>query len=178
MNYGMSAGSPGLDEGVYNDNGIVPGHAYSLLAGRLVLDNRGREVCLVQLRNPWKQGEWNGRFSDASDDWTPQLKRELGWSDANDGIFWMTYEDMITVFDQVDICKIDDQATYSFVQLTESRAGYSLIKFTVPENCDRLTTFAVTQKGCRTEEANGMNFDLNDYTRRVDVGFCKIRNPA
>lgn len=99
MNYGMSAGSPGLDEGVYNDNGIVPGHAYSLLAGRVVVDKRGVEVCLVQLRNPWKEGEWNGRFSDASDDWTPQLQRDLGWSDANDGIFWMTFEDMITVFD-------------------------------------------------------------------------------
>jgi hypothetical protein len=35
----------------------------------------------------------------------------------------------------------------------------------------------VTQKGCRTEEANGMNFDLNDYTRRVDVGFCRVKNP-
>jgi hypothetical protein len=41
--------------------------------------------------------------------------RELGHSNANDGIFWMTFEDMITVFDQVDICKIDDNATYSFM---------------------------------------------------------------
>lgn len=22
-----------------------------------------------------------------------------------------------------------------------------------------------------------MNFDLNDYTRRVDVGFCRLKNP-
>jgi calpain-15 len=53
----------------------------------------------VQLRNPWKEGEWNGRFSDSSDDWTPQLKKDLGWSDANDGIFWMTFEDMIKALD-------------------------------------------------------------------------------
>ena len=56
-------------------------------------------------------------------------------------------------------------------------ANYSLIKFTVPQNMNRLTTFAVTQKGCRTEEANGMNFDLNDYTRTVYVGFCRVKNP-
>ena len=70
--------------------------------------------------------------------------RELEHTNTNDGIFWMTFEDMITVFDQVDICKIDDDATYSFMQLHESHAGYSLIKFTVPQNCNRLTTFAVT----------------------------------
>jgi len=101
---------------------------------------------------------------------------ELNHTNANDGIFWMTFEDMITVFDQVDICKIDDENIYSFVQIPESFAGYTLIKFTVPQNCNRLTTFAVTQKGCRTEEANGMNFDLNDYTRRVDIGFCRVKN--
>jgi len=64
------------------------------------------------------------------------------------------------------------------MKVTESNAGYSLIKFTVPKTCKRLTTFAVTQKGCRTEEANGMDFDLNDYTRRVKVGFCKMKNPG
>lgn len=69
----------------------------------------------MKLRNPWKEGEWNGRFSDASDDWTPQLMRELAHSNTNDGLFWMTFEDMITVFDQVDICKIDDENIYSFV---------------------------------------------------------------
>ena len=41
MNYGMSAGSPGVDEGQYNDCGIVPGHAYSLLAGKTVRDKHG-----------------------------------------------------------------------------------------------------------------------------------------
>ena len=41
MHYGMSAGSPGTDRGVYDDNGIVPGHAYSLLAGRAVKDKNG-----------------------------------------------------------------------------------------------------------------------------------------
>ena len=89
----------------------------------------------------------------------------------------MTFEDMISVFDQVDICKIDDRALFSFMPLIESRAGYSLVKFTVEKSCRSLTTFAVSQKGCRTEEANGMNFTLNDYTRYVDVGFCKVKNP-
>lgn len=56
----------------------------------------------------------------------------------------MLFEDMITVFDQVDICKIDDDAIYSFMPVQPSMANYSLIKFTVPHNMNRLTTFAVT----------------------------------
>lgn len=28
------------------------------------------------------------------------------------------------------------------------------------------------------EEANGVPFDLNDYSRQVDVGFCKVKNPS
>jgi hypothetical protein len=58
--------------------------------------------------------------------------RELGHTNTNDGIFWMLFEDMITVFDQVDICKVDDKATFSYMPVQESRAGYSLIQFTVP----------------------------------------------
>lgn len=60
------------------------------------------------MRNPWKEGEWTGRFSDNSDDWTDELRRELNHYPSDDGIFWMTFEDMIKTFDQVDICKVDD----------------------------------------------------------------------
>lgn len=89
----------------------------------------------------------------------------------------MMYEDMIKVLDQVDICKVDDEASYSFMAVKESEAEFHFIKFIVPQEMTRVTTFAVTQKGCRTEEANGMEFDLNDYTRRVNVGFCKVSDP-
>lgn len=38
-----------------------------------------------------------------------------------------------------------------------------------------MTTFAVSQKDCRTEESDGnTNFSLNDYTRKVDVKFIKV----
>jgi len=160
-----STGSPGVDEGALNQTGIVPGHAYSLLAGRVITDKNGDEQKLLKMRNPWKEGEWNGRFSDQSDEWTPELLAELEHTDANDGIFWMTYEDMKAEFEQVDICKIDDNNTYSFIAVPETRAGYTFLQFEVLADCDRLTTFSVTQRGCRMEEANRVPFDLNDYSR-------------
>lgn len=116
MDYAMSAGSPGVDEGKLNESGIVPGHAYSLLAGKIITDKDGNEQRLLKMRNPWKQGEWTGDFSDKdAENWTEELIAELEHTDANDGIFWMKYEDMKKEFEQVDICKIDDNNTYSFI---------------------------------------------------------------
>jgi calpain-15 len=47
------------------------------------------------MRNPWKEGEWTGKFSDNSDEWTPALRAELNHYPSNDGIFWMTFQDMV-----------------------------------------------------------------------------------
>merc|ERR1712224_394024 len=44
------------------DDGLVEGHAYSLLACTVV-KAKGKDLHLMQLRNPWGQGlEWKGRF--------------------------------------------------------------------------------------------------------------------
>ena len=83
----MSAGTDGKDEGELADNGIVPGHAYTLIAAKVITNKEGAEERLVKLRNPWKKGEWNGRYSDKSKEWTPSLKKELKWTDEDDGIF-------------------------------------------------------------------------------------------
>lgn len=84
---------------------------------------------------------------------------------------------MLKVFEQVDICKVVDDYFYSFIQVPETKAGYTFLQFEVKEDMDSLTTFTVTQRGCRSEEANGVPFDLNDYTRQVDIGFAKVKDP-
>lgn len=111
----MSAGSPGTDEGSLNKSGIVPGHAYSLLAGKVIEDANGEEQYLVKMRNPWKEGEWSGAFGDGSEEMTEELMAELGHEQTDDGIFWMRYEDMLKEFEQVDICKCVDDYFYSFI---------------------------------------------------------------
>ena len=39
-----------------------------------VKDKKGKKCVLVKLRNPHGSGEWNGKWSDKSDEWTPELK--------------------------------------------------------------------------------------------------------
>lgn len=51
-------------------------------------------VTLVKLRNPWGKYEWKGDWSSNSDKWTPELKEKLRVSNKDDGIFYMTIEDL------------------------------------------------------------------------------------
>jgi hypothetical protein len=55
----------------------------------------------MKLRNPWGRQEWNGAWSDKSQEWkdaTDDLKKELNFRDADDGIFFMTFEDFLVHF--------------------------------------------------------------------------------
>jgi len=82
------------------DTGIVGMHAYSLLSAHEVT-HKGSSLKLMKLRNPWGRQEWNGAWSDKSQEWkdaTDDLKKELNFRDADDGIFFMTFEDFLIHF--------------------------------------------------------------------------------
>lgn len=74
-NYMMGCSmSDTYDQALAEQQGIVPGHAYTLLSAAEVLDINGNTVRLVKLRNPWGSGEWNGDWSDNSPLWTEELR--------------------------------------------------------------------------------------------------------
>mmetsp|Transcript_24040 Transcript_24040/g.23674 ORF Transcript_24040/g.23674 Transcript_24040/m.23674 type:complete len:135 (+) Transcript_24040:633-1037(+) len=69
--YLMGAGSPSGRDTDVSKNGIVQGHAYSILD---VFEIEG--IKLLQLRNPWGDAtEWKGAWSDNSREWTERRKR-------------------------------------------------------------------------------------------------------
>ena len=85
-----------------SDGGLVPGHAYALIAARRVDGHR-----LIWLRNPWGAFEWTGAWSDGDARWTPEFKHKVAAAvgvDAadvirsNDGSFWMGYADFVKNF--------------------------------------------------------------------------------
>lgn len=62
-----------LEKSAARELGLITAHSYSLVRATSVeLD--GETHNLVQLRNPWGGTEWNGKWSDSSDIWTPELK--------------------------------------------------------------------------------------------------------
>ena len=76
------------------ENGLVNGHAYSLINCATVQGSDGRMANIVQVRNPWGSFEWNGDWGDNSELWTPQARQAIGQTnDANDGVFCMAIQD-------------------------------------------------------------------------------------
>jgi len=89
------------------DNGLVKGHAYSITRVANVMTNTG-EVMLIRCLNPWGNStEWNGKYSDGSDAWnsiSDEQKEELGVHKAEDGEFWISFDDFFSNFHQLHIC--------------------------------------------------------------------------
>ena len=46
--------------------GLVPGHAYTVLQARSIRKGRFQGAQVMQLRNPWGEFEWKGKWSDTS----------------------------------------------------------------------------------------------------------------
>jgi len=45
------------------------------------------------VRNPWGSGEWLGDWSDSSPIWSASAKKKAKLVVADDGTFWMCYDD-------------------------------------------------------------------------------------
>lgn len=81
--------------------GIVSQHAYSILD---VYEGYGQR--LVKIRNPWGRKEWTGPWSDGSKEWTAEWLTRLNHQFGDDGIFWMTYKDMLSKYKYIDRTRI------------------------------------------------------------------------
>lgn len=129
--------------------GLVPGHSYGLIAAAQVKNKVGEMVNLVKLRNPWGKFEWQGAWGDNSDEWTDDLRKELAVDpDADDGTFWMDFEDMKNVFGRIQICTYKDDYQYTHTDFVHQEPGsYSLFKLEVPTTGEY--TLSVCQKGDR-----------------------------
>ncbi|KAI8792980.1 calpain-8 [Biomphalaria glabrata] len=88
--------------------GMVSNHSYVVTAIEEVpyMDKAAK---LIRLRNPWGETEWQGEWSDGSDEWlkVPDvIKRELDVTARNDGEFWMSFNDFKREFCNMIICNM------------------------------------------------------------------------
>lgn len=101
MGASCGGGNMSVNDEAYNKIGLRPRHAYSVLD---VQDIDG--LRLVRLRNPWGHFSWKGDWSDDSELWNSFLKEKLLPHGADDGLFWMSFSDMLKYFDSIDVCKV------------------------------------------------------------------------
>eukprot|EP00742_Colponemidia_sp_Colp-10_P003563 GILJ01003794.1.p1 GENE.GILJ01003794.1~~GILJ01003794.1.p1 ORF type:complete len:923 (-),score=142.82 GILJ01003794.1:814-3309(-) len=110
--YLMTATVPDVpDQDLRELVGLVEGHVYSVLDVREVQAG-DKPVKLMKIRNPHSRTEWTGDWSDNSPRWTPELRSEFNVTQADDGDFWMAFEDLIRFFSAVTICFVHSDWKY------------------------------------------------------------------
>ncbi|XP_023648274.1 calpain-5a [Paramormyrops kingsleyae] len=98
------------------DCGLVKGHAYAVTDVRKVRLGHGllaffksEKLNMIRMRNPWGEKEWNGPWSDSSEEWQRVSKGErekLGVTVQDDGEFWMNFEDFCKHFTDMILCRL------------------------------------------------------------------------
>ncbi|XP_014275662.1 calpain-D [Halyomorpha halys] len=150
MGASCGGGNMKVDEEEYQEKGLRPRHAYSVLDVR---DLNG--IRLLRLRNPWGHYSWRGDWSDDSSVWTPQLRELLMPHGASDGVFWISFDDVLKYFDCIDICKVQSNG-WNEVRLQgtlpplSSEQHISCILLTVLEPTE--AEFSLFQEGQRNSE--------------------------
>uniref|UniRef100_A0A667Y5S8 Calpain 5 n=1 Tax=Myripristis murdjan TaxID=586833 RepID=A0A667Y5S8_9TELE len=104
--------------------GLVKGHAYAVTDVRRVRLGHGLlayfksdKLNMIRMRNPWGQREWNGPWSDSSEEWQKVSERErenIGVTVQDDGEFWMTFDDFIANFTDLILCRLINTSYLSF----------------------------------------------------------------
>ena len=125
-----SAGTTNSSAELLESLGLVAEHSYGLLKVCEITNESGERIRLCLLRNPWGDFEWNGDWSDNSDLWTLDIKRQCGYNDEQ-GLFWMSYSDLCHYFCRIQICQINDDYHYSFMKASHNRGSYSLMRLIV-----------------------------------------------
>lgn len=82
--------------------GIQPRHAYSIMEAREEKEGEEKVIRLLKIRNPWGEREWTGPWGDGTIEWTPEWLELLNHKFADDGIFWISYEDWLKKFHFLD----------------------------------------------------------------------------
>ncbi|XP_070605591.1 calpain-5 isoform X2 [Erythrolamprus reginae] len=98
------------------DCGLVKGHAYAVTDVRKVRLGHGllaffksEKLDMIRLRNPWGEREWNGPWSDTSEEWqkvSTGEREKLGMTVEDDGEFWMAFDDFCTYFTDIIKCRL------------------------------------------------------------------------
>lgn len=131
--YPMGAGSPENPNGdlAVSENGIVQGHAYSILN---VEEIDGEKI--LQMKNPHGQygQEWRGDWGDGSSKWTKKAITKLGYDEKPDGIFWISLEDFVWEFKNLYVCRIFDDPKWKKLEVQGEWVGSKAAGFPCKDN--------------------------------------------
>jgi len=77
---------------------------------------------MIRMRTFRGDAEWSGKWSDESEHWTNNLRKLLSYSaDADDGSFWMDYDDFCRYFNRVWMVRMADDRWTRYTVRSEWR---------------------------------------------------------
>ena len=126
-----TSNSNDLDKHKLFHMGLFPNHTYTILRACEVIDQDGKQVQLIELRNPQGTGEWKGDWCDGSEKWTIELINQLGVKKKDDGIFYMSMKDFKEYFISIHICKYLDNFKLSSHKLRNNYIGYHVVNLDI-----------------------------------------------
>jgi len=111
----VAAGIDRVGEEYKRKDGLVEGHAFSVLDVAETKLKSGNSVRLIQIRNPWGNDmEWRGKYGDEDkrswnnldeDDLkSKNIKGGPFGGDTHDGVFWMEFSEFFKIFDKLEVC--------------------------------------------------------------------------
>jgi hypothetical protein len=153
-----------------NTSGLVSGQCYSVLQGKDVTDSYGRYARIVQIRNPWGAFEWKGDWSYASNLWTPELRTQLGVTNGEDGLHWMSLESFLSHFEGLGVAEVEIGNLHNSLQIkTSQKNEKTIVKFVIDQ--DGEYTFAIDQTDSRFyDESQGYSYSYF----RVTIGHLTV----
>ncbi|KAJ4312536.1 hypothetical protein N0V94_007393 [Neodidymelliopsis sp. IMI 364377] len=120
-------------------------------------------------------GEWTGPWSDGSQEWTPYWMEKLEHKFGDDGLFWMSYKDLLKRFALLDRTRLFDQ-NWTVVQTWTSVSvawvtGYLNTKFSIEVKKKGPTVFQLCQLDDRYFQglAGKYTFDLHFVLQEKDA---------
>ena len=126
----MTASTEAIEPKTAEEIGLIPFHGYSLIScfeltregGKLRHRNPGEPLAerLVLLRNPWGAREWHGDWSDSSPKWAEEAAPELRPPCKDDGLFYMSFEDLFKHYKTIEVCHYRPENAYSALSVTTS----------------------------------------------------------
>ncbi|KAI0128818.1 calpain family cysteine protease [Xylariales sp. AK1849] len=186
--FALAAMGTGWD---WQRSGLALGHAYSILQSREEVDEDGNKVRLVQIRNPWGErldngvGEWNGPWSDGSREWTPYWLKKMDHKFGDDGLFWMSFKDMLDTFMFIHRTRLFDERWTVVQQWTAANVswvtGYLQTKFQIEVNKAGLVVVVLTQlddrffRGFEGEYYFELHFLLQESNASGGEHICRVR---
>jgi hypothetical protein len=101
-------------------NNIAFTHAYTLIAAVEIAGTK-----LFKMRNPWATEKYSGPWADKSSEWDSvetSVKADVGYSDADDGIFFIPMNIFKSDFAVLDVvAELSEEFSDRFLMLDDTR---------------------------------------------------------